>query len=51
MVSSVEQKVEYLDKLLNSNNETTKTIKDNLERLDVFFFSFLFSLLFIIFIY
>jgi len=35
MVSTVEQKVEYLNKLLESNNETAKNIKDNLERLEV----------------
>jgi len=34
MVSTVEQKVEYLNKLIDSNNETTKNMKDNLERLE-----------------
>ncbi|ORX51407.1 hypothetical protein BCR36DRAFT_411873 [Piromyces finnis] len=34
MVLSIEQKVEYLNKLLESNNETAKDIKDNLERME-----------------
>ncbi|KAG4106293.1 hypothetical protein H8356DRAFT_1025615 [Neocallimastix lanati (nom. inval.)] len=34
MVSSIEQKVEYLNKLLDNNSETAKTLKDTLERLD-----------------
>jgi len=38
MVSSIEQKVEYLNKLLDNNSETAKTLKDTLERLDVFYF-------------
>jgi len=38
MVSTVEQKVEYLNKLIDSNNETAKNMKDNLERLEVLIF-------------
>ncbi|ORX79810.1 hypothetical protein BCR32DRAFT_294200 [Anaeromyces robustus] len=34
MVSTVEQKVEYLNKLLDNNNETAKTMKENLEKLE-----------------
>jgi len=35
MVSTVEKKVEYLNKLIDSNNETAKNVKDNLENLEV----------------